>query len=46
MKEPSLTVLFITKNEERHIDAALDNVADLAESVCVVGLGAQRRSRR
>lgn len=44
MKKPSLTVLFITKNEEYHIGAALDNVADLAEAVYVVDSGSTDRT--
>ena len=34
--KPSLTVIFITLNEEYHIGAAIDNVKDIAEEVFVV----------
>lgn len=39
MVKPSLTVLFITKNEEYHIGSAIDNVKDIAEAVFVVDSG-------
>lgn len=39
MKKLSLTVLFITKNEEYHIGAAIDNVKDIAEAIYVVDSG-------
>lgn len=44
MEKPSLTVLFITKNEEYHIGAAIDNVADVAEAVYVVDSGSTDRT--
>ena len=39
MNKPSLSVIFITKNEEFHIGNAIDNVYDIAEEVFVVDSG-------
>ena len=39
MKKPSISVIFITKNEEYHISAAIENVRDIAEEVFVVDSG-------
>lgn len=39
MEKPSLTVLFITLNEEYHIGAAIDNVEGVAEEIYVVDSG-------
>lgn len=39
MSKPSLSVIFITKNEEFHIGNAIDSVTDLAEQIFVVDSG-------
>lgn len=39
MSKPSLSVIFITKNEEFHIGNAIDNVKDIAEEIFVVDSG-------
>ena len=39
MNKPSLSVIFITKNEEFHIGNAIDNVKDIAEEIFVVDSG-------
>lgn len=44
MEKPSLTVLFITLNEEHHIGAAIDNVKDVAEAIYVVDSGSTDRT--
>lgn len=44
MGKPSLTVLFITLNEEYHIGAAIDNVKDIAEEIYVVDSGSTDRT--
>jgi len=44
MEKPSLTVLFITLNEEYHIGAAIDNVKDIAEEIYVVDSGSTDRT--
>lgn len=44
MEKPSLTVLFITLNEEYHIGAAIDNVTDIAEEIYVVDSGSTDRT--
>ena len=44
MEKPSLTVPFITLNEEHHIGAAIDNVKDIAEAVYVVDSGSTDRT--
>ena len=37
--KPSLTVIFITMNEEYHIGAAIDNIKDIANEIWVVDSG-------
>lgn len=44
MEKPSLTVLFITLNEEYHIGAAIDNVKDIAEEIYIVDSGSTDRT--
>ena len=44
MGKLSLTVLFITLNEEYHIGAAIDNVKDIAEEIYVVDSGSTDRT--
>lgn len=44
MNKPSLSIVFITKNEEFHIGNAIDNVRDVAEEVFVVDSGSTDRT--
>ena len=44
MEKVSLAVVFITKNEEYHIGAAIDNISDISDEIWVVDSGSSDRT--